>query len=1084
MRYNGEEHRQAVRHVVCALALILTSITLAASSAYSQVPQGEILGTVTDIRGAVIPKVTVILESELTGIKRTAEANDRGDYNFSRLDSGTYRVTVQMSGFKTAVYSGNQVQAAEKSRVDVRLEPGEIGAIVEVTGGAALLQTDSPVVGSIVSQREVVGMPLNGREFSQLAVLMPGVRAIGTNGGDLITQFSTAIQVGGTSSNKNSYSVDGVDNTLNVWNGPAMNPSIDSIQEFRIDRSQFPAEYGRGGAEVQLVTKSGTNQFHGAAWEYLRNYNFNAGNYITHTPDLVKRHQFGANLGGPIILPRFGEGRPAFYNGKNRAFFFFNWESQREQSSVQPLGSVFTDKMRQGNLSEFSQVITDPQTGQPFQGNIIPASRFNPVTVALMEAMMGRATSSGLASNFIRPFTTSRDYNQFISRIDYQASKNDSLFFRLNIQPRTGISAPLSATSINHHEVFRFDNSGVGWIHTWSSKLVSETRFGYHREKLLLESQPPATLPSLAIKGFGPVQPPQDRLPVVFISPFYHFAEWAFPLGFTQNSYELIQNATINTGNHLIKAGFTGRRQGLDKNKSQEYFIIERFTGFYTGNGVADFLLGLPRSASETLGFVPRKQRYGDYSAFVQDDWKVTPNLTLSVGLRYELDTLPSEKQNLWGNFSPERRKIVLAGDRIVTEATDPFILNAFRGFLITADQTNLPKRTLVFPDRNNFAPRFGFAWRPFGNNKTVVRGGYGIFYVLEDGNNAFNNTDTVPYGGGVSVLNTRPNPTFTADNPFSAGVAAPPPPSAYFRDPHMRTGYLQQTTFGIQRELPWRLVGEINFQDQNSKKLETSWNLNQPPPGPGSINSRLPFPEFGPSILGTLHEGYSRYDALEMLVRKSSKHYTFQWSHTWAKNLGRLAVADPFNRDIFKGPLDYVPHLDKLHFLIDLPVGRGRSWLNRGGVADAVLGGWTISGIAILHQSGSPLTIEWDGDPADVGAGGARPNRICSGRLRNPTPDKWFDTSCFVEPTPGTFGNSGTGILFGPPRRSFDFGLYKNFAIRENVKLQFRTEMFNAFNHPNLQNPFTVANSPLFGQILSKDLDPRVIQFALRLTF
>lgn len=1068
------------------VTLILVLLTAGVAPVSGQVPQGQILGTVTDESGAVIPKANVVLKNEATGAERSIESTASGEFSFPYLNSGIYTVTVTVAGFKTAVYPGIQVQVEERKRLDAKLSVGEIATEVVISDAAALLQTDSATLGTVVSRKEVIGMPLNGREFSQLAVLVPGVRSEGTTGGALITVFATAIAVGGTSSGKNSYNIDGVDNSFNVWNGPALNPSIDSIQEFRIDKSQFSAEFGRGGAEIHLVTKSGTKDFHGALWEYLRNGALNAGNYITHKQDTEKRNQFGANLGGPIFLPRFGEGGPAFFNGKDRAFFFFNWESQRDVSSIQPLGSVFTNRMRAGDLSEFAAPIKDPLTGQPFPGNIIPANRLNPVSLAYMEAMMGPSNLPGIVNNFIRPFTTSTNWDQYTGRIDYRVSEKDDIFFRFNVQPREGIAAPLSATSINHHEKFKFFNTGLGLTRTWTSRFITETRFGYHHENLLLESQAAERLPTKTITGFGSVQPPPERLPFVSIAPFYHVAQWGFPLGFLQDSFELVQNATWMKGKHQLKAGGAARRQSLHKTRNPEYMISLGFNGAYTGNGVADYLLGLPFTASEGLGFAPRLQKYGDYSAFVQDDWKITKNLTLNLGLRYELDSLPSEEHNLFGNFSPELRRIVLAGDRIITESVpDVFILNAYRNFLIPASQTNLPQKALGFPDRNNFAPRIGFAWRPFGDNKTVVRGGYGIFYLLDDGNISFNNTGTIPYGGGASVVNTTPVPTFNMNSPFSTGVAAPPPPTAAFRDPNMRTGYLQQATLGVQRELPWGMVAEVNVQDQNSKKLETSWNINQPAPGPGAVDTRRPFQEFSGSLGGTFHEGYSRYDALEVAVRKSSAHYTFQWSHTWAKKLGRVGVADPYNRDLFYGPLDYIPHQDKVNFVIDLPFGQSRKWLDQGGVVNAVLGGWQVTGIAILHQSGSPLTITWDGDPANVGLFNvSHPNRIADGRLDNPTPARWFDTSAFVAPTPGTWGNSGTGIIFGPSSRFFDAGVYKNFVLGEDVGLQFRTEFFNVFNHPNLANPFTVANEANFGSITTKNQSPRVIQFALRLTF
>jgi hypothetical protein len=1044
---------------------------LAGAIAFAQIPQGTVQGNVTDASGAAVPNAGVTLLNQLTGIQKATSTNNEGLYSFNYLDSGTYRVTITATGFTTAAFPDIKVDIGNTVRVDAKLNVGDVSSTVEVSGVSALLQTDTAVVGGVVSQREVRDMPVRGREFSQLALLMPGVRSVGTTGGALITQFATAVQVGGTDSAKNDYSVDGVDNTFNIWNGPAMNPSIDAIQEFRIDKSQFSAEYGRGGAQLQLITKGGTNQFHGAAWEYLRNGALNAGNYTSHVQDTLKRNQFGANLGGPIK--------------RDKLFFFFNWESQRERTSVQQLGTVFTDAMRNGDFSGYPKTVKDPQTGNPFPNNAIPLNRISTVSLGYMDAMMPRANLPGYTLNLLRPATTAEDWNQYVSRVDYQVSAKDSLFFRFSDQPRNGIAAPLSATAIADTEDFHFLNTGAGWNRTWSPRFLTETRVGWHREKLLLQSQTIPNLPTETIRGFGSIQPPATRLPTVTITDTSGFAQYGFPLGFTQNAIEFSQNATFSKGKHLVKFGFNGRKTLMDKTKSPEYQISLAFSNTYTGTGPGDYLLGLPFTASEILGFVGRAQRYGDYAAFIQDDWKVASNLTLSVGLRYEINLLPLEKNNLWGSFSPDLQKVVLAGDHVVQSAVpDPYILNSYAKYLIPASQTNLPQRTLAFGDHNNFAPRFGFAWRPLKTNTTVIRGGYGVFYLLEDGNIAFNNTGTIPYGGTISTQNTAPSPNFTVADPFSAGVANLPLPGSSYRDPRMRTPYLQQTTFGIQQQLPWRIVADVNFQDQNSQKLESSWNLNQPAPGPGAVATRRPYQTFGSSIGGTLHEGHARYDALEASVRHQGTHFTWQWSHTFAKNMIRTTPVDPYNRDLYVGPGNYVPNLDKVHFVADLPFGKGRKWMTGGGLMEQVLGGWIVSGFATLYQSGAPFTIGWNGDPANVGVTSARANRIRSGSISNPSAAAWFDTAAFVAPAPYTFGNAGTGILFGPSSRAFDAAIDKNFQVRENLKLQFRTELFNAFNHPNLAMPQSTLNGLNFGQILTKTLDPRVIQFALRLDF
>jgi len=1072
-----------MRYKLTFLPLVSLTILLAVGSVHGQVPQGAIQGNVIDPTGGRLVGAELTLENEQTGIKRTLSTSDEGLYSFNYLDSGSYQLTIQASGFKTGIYKNIRVQIGEKVRVDAKLEVGEVTSSVEVSGAAAILQTDTATVGSLISRREINDIPVKGREFSQLALLLPGARIVGTTGGEgLGTQLASRISIGGTSADKNNYTVDGVDNTLNLWNGPAMNPSLDSIEEFRIDRSMFSAEYGRGGAQLHLVTKAGTNAYHGVLWEYLRNKVLNAGNYVSHQQENLKRNQFGANFGGPII--------------RNKLFFFGNWESQRETSTQQFLGTVFTDSMRRGDLTGYPKVVIDPGTGQPFPGNVIPSNRINPVSIAYMDAMMPRANLPGFVNNLLRTFPTQENWDQLAARLDYQVSPKDNLFFRASHQTRDGFHPFLSAASIPLVDDYWFFNAGAGWNRTWSPRLTTETRFGFHRERLFTDNEPVPNPPNPTIKGFGAVQPGPQTLPIINITDVGNIAQWALPSGWRPDSYEFVENLTLLRGKHLIKAGYTGRKQNMERSLVKEYGMFLSFGGSYSGTGPGDYLLGIPFSVNETLGEVPRIWPVSQHSAFVQDDWKITPSLTLNLGLRYELNTVPYDKNDLFGTFSPEREKIVVAGDGVVQftpNFPDPFILNAYKSFIIPATQVNIPPRTLVFGDHNNFAPRVSFAWRPFDNNKTVLRGGYGVFYILEDLKSSVTGLSSTPYGGSVQVVNTVPNPTFRIDDPFSAGAATPPPPFATYRDPYLRFPYLQQLTIGIQHELPWRMVGEINFQDQNSKKLETGWNLNQPAPGPGPVQPRRPFQTIGPNIQANFHEGRSRYDALEMSLRKTSTHFTFQWSHTWAKNLARLSPVDPYNRDLFYGPQDYIPHMDKFHFVADLPFGKGMKFLNRGGGVDAVLGGWTVSGFVNI-QSGPPLTITWAGDPANVGRFGAYPNRIASGKVDNPTMAKWFDPSAFVAPTPFTFGNSGTGILFGPGWQFFDFSIHKNFTLKENVKLQFRSEMFNVLNHPNLAMPGTSANGLAFGQILTKNgpggtvfarnLDPRIIQFALRLNF
>jgi outer membrane receptor protein involved in Fe transport len=1078
----------SLARLACFLMVFATGLASGATLCLGQTAQGEVLGTVTDSSGSVVPKAEVSLINEGTRTKKTTLTTGGGNYTFPYLDSGTYTISVEMSGFATDINTGITLLIGEVKRVDVQLKVGSTQDKVEVTAGAPNIDTDTSTVGSTVTNNEVNSLPIAGREFSRLALEMPGVfqeqsQFLAYTGAYLLTQFSTAIDVGGTGFSKNNYTLDGVDNNLYAWAGPAMNTSLDTIQEMRVDRNNFKAEYGRGGARIEVETKSGTNAFHGSLFEYLRNYALDAGNYVTHQQDTLKHNQFGATVGGPII--------------KEKLFFFFGWESQRENAGEQQIGTVLTDKARNGDLSDYPEIPIDPTTGQPFPGKVIPTQRLDPVWLAYMNLMMSQPNLPGIVNNYVANIPYRRDWDQLSGRVDYNLSSKDSFFLRLSRQPRTGVdpNAYYGPDSSPQSEDLHFYNGGIGWNRVWKPNLISQTRFGFHHERLKFLALYNRT-PNPRIQGY--IQPNNQQGDLISTQ-YFSIGDYGYPIGFDQRAYVISQNVTWVVGVHTFKFGFEGRKQNFDGDLYPSYVTLENFDGQYTGSSLADLLLGYPNTAENRLNFTKQNLRVNDFSGYAQDDWIIRPRLTLNLGLRYDLYTLPHDANDVWGSFDPQLRKIVVAGDHIMTQDTIPLLLNAWLPYIVTANQTNLPQQTLAFGNHHNFAPRIGFAWRPFDNNKTVVRGGYGIAYIPNDGIQTNNSQFTSPYFGQLMAFNTTPSPSFTMGAPFGSVTSANvPPPTSYPFDPHQATPYLQQANLGVERELPGGIVGEINFQDQHSLKLESAWNSNNPVPGPGPLDPREPYyPEFTGSLYTSYHDGKARYDAMELSLKKVSAHYTLWWNHTWSKNLGTSFgqyegnyIVNPYNRNEFYGPDNYVAQLDKFSFVVDVPVGKGHRFLDHGGVVDQILGRWRVSGLFTLHQSGDVLTPVWNGDSANVGIYTVRPNRICSGRLSNPTQSEWFNTSCFVAPTPGTFGNSGSGIFLGPGRFYGDFSVLKDFTLHENVGLQFRSEFFNVFNHPNLQDPQMTVNGPEFGQILTAISNPlpnsstRVIEFALRLSF
>jgi hypothetical protein len=1047
-------------------------ITLLAGTftAHGQVPQGQVLGVVTDSSGASVTGARVRLDNELTGISQSQESSDSGGFTFSYLNSGVYRLSVEKDGFKTGIYPGIQVQAAEKKRVDAVLQLGSVSEKVEVSGVAARLDTDSAVVGNMISTREMTGLPLNGRDFSLLATIQPEISFAGTQGSSIQAQLNTFVTVGGNSLVAAAYSLDGVDNRLDSWGGPAMSPSVDSIQEFRIEKSQSSAEFGGGGSQLMVVTKSGTNNFHGALWEFNRNAALNAGEYYTHEKNGLIRNEYGAEFGGPII--------------KNKLFFDFTWEGHRHRLNYQGTDTVMTEQMRTGDFSELlpDKVIVDPETGTPFPGNIIPADRINPLMTDMLNLMF-HPTRPGIVNNLTTSVPTYSSNNQYGVRIDYKLSQKDSLFLRGTIQPRSGISAPLFPQWMSAAEDYTFSNGGIGWTRVWTPNIVSETRLGYHRERISQVNVEPENPPSQEVQGFGPE--PIDHYPIVFVDDFGSFGQGGNNVTFDTKTTEFSQNLSILHGKHLIKVGYAGQHYDTETptqytHTSWPFFFFS--DNVYSGLAAADLLLGLPSSGYIYTNLPPKAQNLSQNAIFAQDDWKITNYLTLNFGLRYELPSQQTEEHDIWGNFDPDLNKIVVAGKTVQQGIGPDFVYNGYRDFLVAAGDTNLPLHSLVYADKTNFAPRFGFAWRPFKNNKTVVRGGYGIYYLRPWGQQAANGF-TIPYGGAFSVINTTPEPTLSADNFFNGGpTGGLPAPSAYYRDKHIRTGYSQQSSLGVERELPWGMTGELTFQHQQRVHIENYYNFNQPRIGSGSIASRTPFPDFS-SISGIFGQGHGRYNSLTALVRKSSRLYTYQASFVWAKNIGQ-DIIDVYNPNQFNGPTAYVPRQLKFHFLMDLPFGKGMRWLNQGGVTNAVLGGWTVSAIATPYSSGQPFNIYYNADSANINVFTVRADQTCSGRVSNPTASQWFDASCFGPAADGTVGNAKTGSLFGPGYFSADFAVYKSFSVLEKVNFQFRTEMFNVFNHPNLGTPNNVVNGFNFGQVTTINQNPRVIQLALRMTF
>jgi hypothetical protein len=1108
--------------------LWITLLALSAAAGLAQFESATLTGLVTDITGRVIPAAAVKAVNQETGVEASTSSNGEGRYSFPNLRPGTYRVETAMDGFKQFVSSGVVLQVNQAARLDVQLTVGTLSEQVLVTGEAPVLETESASRGAVIDHTKIVELPLNGRDYNQLALLSPGVLAptprlqgIG---------FRGAFNVNGNRAFQNGFQLDGVDNTSysNSYRGMNMQviqPSVEALQEFKIQTNAYSAEFGRSaGALVNAVIRSGGNELHGSVYEFLRNSELDASNFFANKNGLAKpfrqRNQFGAAAGGPII--------------KNKTFIFGDYEGLRDAAGIVRTTSVPQPMWLQGL---FTTPIWNPynpsDTGQDFQipatagcndgsGRCwkIPANLIDPIGQKVLSVSPApNALSPNLDNNYVAAPVTTNHTNQFDLRVDHTFNSKLSLFGRysyaksLGFQPapRPGLSEgafndTFGTADLKSQQIA----SGLVWV--LSPDKVSETRFGYALGDYF--QRPPNFGTACPAELIGLKNAPTDPS-ICGGLPTFNF-NGAIPrrIGRTTSQPQIQTPRVLNVresfawnrGAHAFKFG--GELLNVETSIQDIGSLIGQFdfNGRFTGgnglypNAVAELLLGFPnryQQDSNTQFDVYQHM----YFAFAQDDWRITRNLTLNLGLRYEFATPPREMTFKWANFD-------LAA-----------------GKFISASSGSLYQEALIHPDRNDFAPRIGFAYS--ATPKTVIRAAYGIFYnhanrLGREGLLGFNLPFIILADANISGSgNLRSTDAlFRLQDGIPAGFVDisrvnQSTVARKAQDPNQRSPYVQQYNFGIQREIAKDLVFDIAYVGNHGVKLPAFRNLN---PNTYSFNSQG-LVLVGPRELTSLglngdiqileNLGRSNYNSLQgKLEKRFSRGFTLLASYSYGKALtdsvDHLATSsagngtdvgeykepqDPHNRRPEYGPAEFdVTHRFIASGVWQLPFGRGRAMgKNWSRPADLALGGWEFSPI-FTWQGGLPLTIN---QSQIVNIGGERrfrPNRVADGNLPSDqrTIDRWFDTNAFVLVTASTpnqiFGNSGVGIIRGPGLVNFDFNLSKDFALTERIQMQFRSEFFNAFNHANFGVPGVTLGSG-FGQIISA-ADARIIQFALKLRF
>jgi hypothetical protein len=1077
---------------------------------------GEITGLVTDASGAVIPGARLTITNENTNAARTATTNEAGVYSVPSLTPGTYSARAEADGFQSVVRSGVGLQVQQIARINFEMQVGQVAEVIEVSGGAPLMTTEDATVGTVIENRRIVELPLNGRSYLQLVALSPNVSfgfapngtAQGRQGGQRSEQ---SISISGQRSVYNYFTLDGIDNTDVSYNLYMFLPSIDALQEFKVQTGIFPAEFGRATAQINVSTKSGSNQFHGALFEFLRNSALDANNYsftsVHPEKDPFKRNQFGFTVGGPIF--------------KDRLFFMANYEGLRDRKGLRTVATVPSTAMRAGDFSGISSIIYDPASRQrqtdgtitatPFANNMIPSTRWDSKTQQLLEFYPSpNVPGTALARNYQSTEGRNINNDQFTTRIDWIESNASTWTGRYSFANEVGLTPqtfPLQGTKLETYPKQLL----VSNIRVLNPSTVNEFRFGFSRwinENLNYNANVRDVVGELGgIPGIAEPFPEIYGIPQMSISGFNGFGDHGFLPFIDRNDYfQVVDNVSVTRGKHTFRFGGEVRRDKFDELGNSFPRGAFNFSGFATqnpgatagtGNAFADYMLGTVRTTDGAIILADTNLRRTNFSMFIDHTWKIRPRLTMNLGLRYENTPPYYDKRDSMVNAlvpsafdGSQHPTLVRPGEGDFYEGV-PFIYNS----AIQTVRSNDPMgRRLIQRDNNDLAPRFGLAFSP--TDKWTFRAGFGAFFVQDTGNTVFDMGRNVAGRRRGEANNDFPDLTLT--NPFqdlSAGLFSTPYVLANIYN--RRTPYVLQYLFNIQRQLGEDTVLEVGYIGNSGHKIERMLAFNIPLPGPGPVAERRIWPELG-TIQEVANTVNSSYNSLAVkLQRRFARGLTFVSSYTWSKAIDtgsgiRTSGSDPlfpqdnYNLDVDRGVSQFdVRHRFVTSFLWELPFGRGRKFLDTGGVANAILGGWQVGSILTL-QSGFPFTLTNGQDRANDGQGNyQRPDyNGQEWKFDNPDPQLWFNTKAFPLPQLYTYGNLGRNTLLGPGLIGWDFSVAKNFRTTETQYLEFRFEAFNFPNRPNFAHPVTRVVSPGFGTISSTATTMREIQFALKYVF
>ena len=1114
------------------LTVVAGAMLIVASALQAQVESGKVVGTVRDATGAVVAEAAVTVTETQTNAESKTTSNSGGEYVVTELKPGTYTVKAEREGFKTAVQTAFKLDINQVIRVDLTLVVGSVQEEVLVTAAEPLVESETSSIGQVIDESRVHELPINGRNFMQLAYLSPGVNmgpaSTGSTGNVQQGQIpedergNGSIQVNGLWATNNNYLLNGFDNNEQQIGFELIEPPVDAIQEFKVQTNNFGADIGKGGAVVNVVTRAGTNRFHGSAFEFLRNSSMDAKNYFDDPSAPIppfKRNEFGGSFGGPII--------------RDRTFFFVDYQGRRIRTSDTYLSPVPDPTEATGNFADLlPEIIVDPATGNQFMGNdnaspnVIPSCP-SPVPngtcldpAALNVVALFPAPTPGLGNVFRYNPVDRNNQDSFDVRIDHQITAKNNFFGIFSYgnvddrkpDPFPGIAGGGSFTgNINNKALL----AGLSDVHAFSSSKINELKIGYTRYQVdavpFFEGQQLAT--QLGIPGINdPNNPLTGGLPNIQIGGLNPLGngDW-FPEILHEDNYQLLDSFTYIHGHHSLKMGGDLRR------REHGFFQTQNTRGdlFYTGQftsadpntytvPLADFLIGYTQSLFRDAQTGTYGMRWWEFGTYLMDDYRVSSRLTLNLGVRYDIYTPMVEEHNRLANFDFATGLFVAPG---VTPGTT--------------------RSGDVATNWKNFSPRIGFAYTAGRDNKTAVRGGYGIFYDMQ----ADENDTELPYnpapgvygsqsltaslGSSTPVMFLSQGPTPIVFSKISDPDVSGRASAAYFHNP---TTYIEEWNLDIERQVMKDMVLQIGYEGTRGVHLTYLRNLNQATQpldsnfsGPTGNEGR-PYDSTVPYIAAIRTEGHDisliNHGLQVRFEKRSSQGWSMLNSYTYQHTIGQATESetpnsdgepqDTYNMRAERGNVapDF-RHQFTSAWSYEIPFGPGKRFFQGTGPMRWVAGGWQLNGIITLY-SGQAFTPYLSYDPTNTGSGGPRPDRVGNPYDFSNSPcgsqqsvNCWYNPAAFALPAIAagqvyatTWGNAGRGSLRGPAFYNTDFSIFKDFKFKERGQLELRGEIFNLFNTPQFALPINQVDTSNAGQILSTLHDSRQIQISANITF